>query len=65
MLFYEAGLLNSVKGVDYHRLSLLEMADIIKCRVKNKMFFMEKEIEMTTFIIDIIENEKVNIINRS
>jgi hypothetical protein len=33
--------------------------------LKNKMFFMEKEIEMTTFIIDIIENEKVNIINRS
>ena len=29
--------------------------------LKNKMFFMEKEIEMTTFIIDIIKNEKVKL----
>ena len=47
----------SILELEYYHKQLEEL--------KSKMFFMEKEIEMTTFIIDIIENEKVNIINRS
>ena len=33
-------------------------------KLKEKMFFVNKEIELTTFIIDIIENEKVTDIKK-
>jgi len=33
-------------------------------KLKEKMFFVNREIELTTFIIDIIENEKVTDIKK-
>lgn len=33
-------------------------------KLKEKMFFVNKEIELTSFIIDIIENEKVTDIKK-